>query len=332
MLELLRVPPMCVADWLNEWFESDLLKAALALPAVAGNFAGPWSPGTAANLLFQEAAAGPGVEGNAAALVAALRGACDAHGVEIRTRARVQRVVLDARRVRGVVLDSGEELQAGVVAASCDPKTLFLKLVPPGSCSARLLHRITHYRCTGTTAQVLFGLDRPPRAGDATFEFARTGAHVDEIERAFDAIKYKRFAAQPVLDIHVTSDAKPVASVLVHFAPYDLEGGWTPDAKEKLADTVTQSLSAHLDGFASSVVARHVLAPPDIEREYGVHGGDIHHGEHAIDQRLMRPAPECVDYATPIAGLFLCGSGSHPGGGLTCAPAWLATRAILERT
>jgi phytoene dehydrogenase-like protein len=231
-----------------------------------------------------------------------------------------------------VILDSGEEVQASVVAASCDPKTLFLKLVPPGACSARLLHRITHYRCTGTTAQVLFGLDRQPRCGDATFEFARTGSHVDDIERAFDAIKYKRFAVQPVLDIHVTADSKPVAAVLVHFAPFELDGGWTAAAKENLADTVTRSLDAHLDSFASSVVARQVLTPADLEREYGIHGGDIHHGEHAIDQRLMRPAPECAEYATPVGGLFLCGSGAHPGGGLTCAPAWLATRAILERT
>jgi phytoene dehydrogenase-like protein len=343
MLELLRLPPLAAADWLAEWFETDWLQATLALPAVAGNFMGPRSPGSTGNLLLQACAAGPGVEGGAPALVKALEAAARAHRADIHTSANVTEILL-GDTVRGVRLESGEELQAPVVAASCHPRQLFLNLVPRRALSFRLAHRIETYRSRGTTAQVLFALRAPlhpaagaelPAASDGAFEFAHTARSLDDIERAFDAIKYRRIPERPILEIHVPSAVIPehcppghaVVSVHVHFVPYDLEPGWGPEERERLGDRVQEIIGEHCGTL--DVVARYVLAPPDLEARYALPGGNIHHGEHSLDQLLVRPVPECSRYGTPIPGLFLSGGGSHPGGGLTCMPGTLAARAIL---
>jgi len=340
MLELLRLPPMCVADWLNEWFESDTLKAALALPAIAGTFTGPWSPGSNANLLLGEITAGPGVAGEGVGLAEALEAAARAHGVEFRTGCTVRSIALDANRACGVVLEGGERIEAKIVASACDPKHTLLELLPRGALSVRLEERIRNLRARGTTAQVLLALRSPlsfAARPDDLIEFARTGGSLDQLERAFDAVKYRRFSARPALEIHVPTVSRPdlapsggsVVSMLVHFAPYDLEGGWTAAAREQLGDTVLGILERLAPGVTATVVRREVLAPVDLETRYGLSGGHVHHGEHSIDQLLVRPAPECLRYATPIAGLYLCGSGSYPGGGLTCAPGALAAETIL---
>jgi phytoene dehydrogenase-like protein len=337
LLELLRLPNMCIADWLDEWFEDGLLKAALALPAVAGNFTGPRSPGTTANLLLHACAAGPGVEGGARALVGALESAVRAAGVEIRTGARVARIRV-AGEVRGVALEDGEELDAPVVAASCHPREVFLSLLPPAQVPTRLARRLDRYRSRGTTAQLLLALRAPlafAARPDGTPETVRIARDPWEIERAFDAIKYRKLGERPALEVHVPSLASPelappghaVVSVLVHFAPYDLEPAWNAAARERLADRVQAILEEHCRGL--DVVARHMLAPPDLEARYALPGGNIHHGEMSLDQMLARPVPECARYATPVPGLYLCGSGSHPGGGLSCMPGVLAAEAIL---
>lgn len=344
MMELLRLPPMSVADLLGEWFESDRLKAALALPAVAGTWMGPRSPTSAANLLLWEAAAGPGVEGGGPALAAALEKAARAAGAEIRTSVPVERVLSDGTGtpVKGVRLSGGEEIAAPIVAASCDPRQLFLRLVAPGTIPYRLEHNITSYRMRGTTARVLLAVKGSVRytvASDDRVEFARTGGSLNEIERAFDAVKYRTFSETPILDISVPTVSSPalapsghsVVSILIHYAPHELEGGWNDRRRRELGDRVVGLLDKHAPGVAAAVVAGEVHAPPDLEQRYGVTGGHIHHGEHALDQLLIRPAPGCTGYSTPIPGLYLCGAGSHPGGGLTCKPGALAARAILGR-
>jgi phytoene dehydrogenase-like protein len=345
MMELLRLPSMSVADWLGEWFETDLLKAALALDAVAGTWMGPRSPTSNFHLILHEAAAGPGVVGGGPALVASLEKAARAAGVEILTGACVSRILADGAGspVKGVVLDGGVEVRAPVVAASCDPKHLFLTLLPAGAIAYRLEHRVRTWRTRGTTAQVLIAVAGPVRfaaaASDDRIEFARTGGSLVEIERAFDAVKYRRFSETPILDIHVPTVSAPdlapaghsVVSILVHFAPYELEGGWDDAQRKALGDRVVAILEKHAPGIGASVVGGDVLSPADIEKRYGATGGHIHHGEHALDQILIRPTPECVGYRTPLAGLYLCGSGSHPGGGLTCRPGALAAGAILGK-
>ncbi len=340
MMDLLRVPPLSVRDWLDEWFTMDLLKAALALDAVGGNWLGPRSPGSATNLLLHEAVAGPGIEGGGHALVAALRAAAESLGVVIRTGARVARVTVHDGRAAGVALDSGEEIAAKVVAASCDPKTAFAML-PEGMVPFTLRRRIADYRMRGSTAQVLLALDKPLRFACRKGEDiarARTGADMNELERAFDAIKYRRFSERPILDIFVPSVESPdlataghaVVSMLVHYAPRDLDGGWNDDQRRRLGDAAVAVLAEHASGVKESIVSGKVLTPADIEARYGISGGHIFHGECALDQILIRPTPECSGHATPVPGFYLCGSGTHPGGGLTCAPGLLAAAAILK--
>jgi phytoene dehydrogenase-like protein len=331
---------MCVADWLDEWFGDDLLKTALALPAVAGSWTGPWSPGTAAILLLRETTGAGGVVGGPAALVAALVAAARAAAIDVRTGAEVRRIVVAGGRVAGVTLGDGTALAAPLVAASCDPRRTLLELLPHGAIELRLERRLQGYRCRGTTAHVALALDRPPRfsaAPEGPFAFARSGAHLDDLERAFDAVKYRRMSEQPALEIHLPSvtDATlappghAVASILVHFAPHDLAGGWNDGRRDELYDRVLAVLERHAPGIGRSVVGRRVLTPLDLEREYGLTGGQLHHGEQGLDQLLVRPAPECFGYRTPVEGLWLCGSGSHPGGGLTGAPGLLAAAAML---
>ncbi len=341
MLELLRLPPMPMADWLDEWFETDLLKAALALPAIGGTFLGPRSPGSNANLLLRECTAGPGVEGGGPALIAALERAARSFGAEIRTGAAVERVLADPGSVKGVQLAGGERIEARVVAASCDPKHLFLDLLPPGAIAHRLEHRIRKFRARGTTAQLLLALAAPVRFACRPeadgIAFARAASSLTHLERAFDAVKYRAFSDAPALDIHVPTVETPglapaghsVLSALIHFAPHDLRAGWDEAQKERLGDRVVEILESHAPGLKSAIVSGQLLSPRDLEERYGITGGHIHHGEHSLDQLLIRPAPECAEYRTPVPGLFLCGSGSHPGGGLTCGPGALAAASIL---
>lgn len=340
-LELARLLPMCVGDWLDEWFETDLLKAALALPAVAGTFTGPRSPGTNANLLLREAATGTGVVAGAPALTRALEKSARASGTSIRTGSRVTHLLTDGQRVEGVALDSGEELRAPVVASSADPKTTLLDLLPPGVLPRNTEEGLASYRTRGTTGQVLLALDREVAFAchsDKKIAYARTGAHILDIERAHDAVKYRTVAPEPILEIHIPTveranlapSGHAVISALVHFVPHAHDGGWDDAAKDALGECVVEQLTRHIPKIADTIVAREVLTPADIERVYNTTGGHIHHGEHALDQLLVRPAAGCHRYTTPVDGLYLCGSGSHPGGGLTCAPGALAATAIVR--
>jgi phytoene dehydrogenase-like protein len=341
MFELLRIAPMSAADWLNEWFETGCLKGALANIGLCGNFAGPRSPGSAFNLLLWECAARNHVRGGPRALIAALEKAANSQGVEIRTESEVSQIDISEGGVKGVVLKNGERIPATIVAASCDPRHTFLNLVPDAQIENRLKRRIQNIRGTGSTAKVNLALDRQlefnGRAGEK-IAFARTGHHLDHIEKAFDACKYGQFSADPVLDIHIPTVSNPdlappghsVVSILVHFVPYDLRPQWDQGQKEKLGDMVVKALEPYLPGVIDAIVGREILSPIDLETRYGLTEGHILHGEHALDQLVLRPIPECARYHTPIHGLYLCGSGSHPGGGITCGPGALAASVIAQ--
>jgi len=342
MVQLLRVPPMAVADWVNEYFRHDLVKGALAHAAIAGTWAGPWSPGTAANLLLLECTTSGSIRGGAAALASSLERAARAAGVEIRTGADVRAIAMEGSAATGVVLANGETLQAGRVAASCDPRTLFLELIPRGTLPLAFEHRAGVIRARGTTAKVHLALGRrlefASRPGER-IERARTSGSLDDLERSFDAVKYRRVSERPLLDVYVPTVSRPelapegseVVSILVHFAPHDLAGGWTPAARERLGDAVVAELARYAPGVASAVVGREVLTPGDIALRYRVSGGHVHHVEHSLDQMVIRPTIDTMQYATPVRNLFLCGSGAHPGGGVTGAPGALAAAAILRQ-
>ena len=232
------------------------------------------------------------------------------------------------------VLDSDQ------VAAACDPKHLFLKLIPPFQMTMEFERNVQHYRTRGSTAKVNLALDRYPELPgrpDLQAVFLRTGTTLDDLERAFDPVKYRDFALEPMLDIYVPTLEAPdlaptghhVFSIQAHWIPYDLEEGWSEAARDRLFECVLDTLEGYLPEIRQAVVGTQVLSPVDLERTYGVTGGHLLHGEHATDQLILRPTPECARYETPYRGLFLCGSGSHPGGGITCAPGALATQAIL---
>ncbi|MFQ5720089.1 MAG: phytoene desaturase family protein, partial [Acidobacteriota bacterium] len=274
-------------------------------------------------------------------LVAALLGAAKQHGVELRTGARVRQIRVRDSSVVGVSLEDGERIDASLIVSSCDPKRTLDALLPQGATGHRLHRRILNYRTRGTTAQVLLALNAPLRFAcdpDRPIAFARTTDTLDDLERAFDAVKYRQFSSHPVLDIHVPTVSSPdlapaghsVVSILVHFAPYDLEGGWNDEQRRILGERVRAILEEHAPGVSDAIVSGQVISPVDIEKRYGIAGGHIYHGEHGLDQLLVRPVPECARYRTPLAGLYLCGSGSHPGGGLTCAPGALAAMSILR--
>jgi phytoene dehydrogenase-like protein len=341
MQEFMRIAPMCVADWLNEWFGNNCLKAALAVAGLSGNFAAPWSPGTAFNLLVWECSARYSIKGGPQCLIAALEKAAQSQGVEIRTGSEVSEVRVSGGQVKGVVLKSGEHIHAPVVGASCDPRHAFLDLVPTNQLENWQQRRIRHIRGAGTTAKVSLALNTvlefKGRCGEK-IAFARTGRHLNHIEKAFDSCKYGQFSADPILDIHIPTVYNPdlapaghsVVSILVHYVPYGLQPQWDRSQIDKLGDTVVAALEQYAPGVTAAIVAREVLSPVDLEARYGLVRGHILHGEHALDQLILRPTPECARYQTPIKGLYLCGSGSHPGGGITCGPGALAAAVIAK--
>lgn len=351
LVELARVAPMCVADYLNERFETPLLVEALAAPAVVSTWSGPWSAGTTTHLLLRECAGGAAIAGGPPALIAALVAAARAAGADLRTGAEVAGIRLGRGRgaggagvtgVAGVTLVSGETIDAPVVVSSADPKRTMLGLLAPGSLPLKIEDEFRRLRCRGTTAKVHLALSGPLElgGGDGRRDEAIRigGGHVDHLERAFDAVKYRQFSERPHLEIRVPTVADPslapvghhVVSILASFAPYDLEGGWTEAARERLGDAVVAVLERHVPGIRRRIVAREVLTPADLEVRFALTGGQLHHGELALDQLLvMRPAPSAARYATPVPGLFLGGSGSHPGGGVRPTAGLLAAEAVL---
>ena len=353
LLEVLRILPMCTADWLGEWFESDVLRAMLAAPALYATGLGPHAPATNANLIHEACIEHGGLYGGAEGLVEALVGAATAAGVEILTTSPVDRIDIEDGHVHGVTLHDGSSVSAPAVAASCDPKTLLLDLVPGEHLSLKLRSRIRNYRARGSSAKVHLALDGLPelacRPGFAYPSRLRIGAHLADLERAADALKYRRFSPEPALDVYVpTQESAPtrelaptlesrfapaghhVFSILAHCAPYELEGGWSAARTAEFYESVLATLETHLPAVREHIVGQQILTPADLARRYRLAGGHLLHGEPALDQMLVRPVPDCTGYTSPIDGLFLCGGGSHPGGGITCAPGALAAQRILE--
>jgi phytoene dehydrogenase-like protein len=339
MIELMRLATMCVADWTRDLFQEERLQAAVALPAVQASWAGPWSAGTALSLLMTEAMGGEEIAGGPAALTEALTKAAEAQGVAITTGTRVRRIVTDGFGVGGVELEDGERIEAGRVVSSVDPKQTFLELVGSEWIDERLATDMRRLRARGTTAKVHLGIEGILELADGKAVNAmRTGETLDDIEKAYDAVKYRQMSKHPVLDVRVWDDegmcpeGHQSVSILAHFAPYDLEAGWSDETRAQLGDAVVAELERYCPGISERVVERQVLTPLDLEEQFGLTEGHVLHGEHAHDQMLfMRPSVDCAHYATPLDGLFLCGSGCHPGGGITCAPGALAARAILDR-
>ena len=354
--QLLRVLPMAIADFVAESFESDPVRAAIAMRAVGFSALGAWSMGTTAALLADSAgnnggAAGQTVyaRGGPGALADALAAAARGFGAEIRTAAEVRSVTTDDGRVTGVALTSGEEIQAGIVASGLDPKRTLLELLPPLELGPNLRWRAGNIRQPGRVARVNLGLSALPEfpAAGGREEASRrlrgrilVGATgIDDMERAFDASKYGRVsdallleATIPTLvDPSLAPDGGQVMSVIAQYVPYQLaEGSWDAAARETLGDRVVARLETVAPGITGLITAREVLTPLDLEAEYGLTGGHPYHQEPALDAWFAwRPLVGHARYRMPVEGLYLVGPGAHPGGGVTGAPAHNAVREIL---
>ena len=346
---LLRWGPMAAADLVAEWFDDDLLRATVAARGLAGALAGPWSAGTSAGILFQAALDGQATapasvpRGGIGAFSDALAHAIRANGGEIRTKSEVARIVVRGGRASGVVLSSGEEIAARAVVSGADPKTTFLRLVDSAELGPEFLQRVRNIRAWGATAKVNFALSALPAfSGDGAVRLGgriHVGPGIDALERAFDASKYGDFSDSPHLDMAIPSLLDPalaprgahVLSVFASFAPYRLKSGDWSARREELGETVEKTIAAFAPGFRELVVARRVRTPPDLEAEFGTWGGHLFHGEPALDQLFtMRPLLGWARYGSPIGGLYLCGAGTHPGGGVTGLPGWNAAREIIQ--
>ncbi len=358
MMRLLRWTPMAVADLVAEWFDTELLRATIAARGIFGTALGPRSAGSSAVLLLRAAAdsnpAGTAAfpRGGMGALTQAMAAAATRAGAEIRTGAEVARVLVKGDAVAGVALANGEEIAAKTVISNADPRRTFLCLVDPMYLEPDFLVKMQHYRCPGTVAKVNLALSALPSfsaleraasshvgAQAALAGRIHVGPEVDYLERAFDDSKYGNFSRQPYLDITIPSLSDPslappgrhVMSIYVQYAPYRLKKGDWQSQREALGNTVVSTLAAYAPNLPELVLHRQVITPQDLQETYGLTGGHIFHGELALDQLFtMRPLLGWARYRTPLRGLYLCGSGTHPGTGLTGVSGRNAAREILR--
>ena len=348
MYEALRMPPMSLHDYLGEWFEDERLRTSLSVDALFGMFRGPWSPGTAFGLVHHFLAQANGgmwafIRGGSATLPNALAAAAREAGVAVRTGAEVRRILSPDGRVTGVELANGETIPARAVVSTADPKRTFLQLADPLVLGADFQLRVRNYNSEGCVSKVNLALDGVPQIpalGDgslpAHFQIAPS---MEYIERAYDDAKHGRVSESPVLDVTVPTAVDPslapsgkhILSVLVQYTPYHLAEGRWEDRREPLGEHVLDLLQVHVPNLRSVLVGKEVLTPADLESKFGLTGGHIFHGEMTLDQQyVLRPVPGWGRYRTPIPGLYLAGSGAHPGGGITGAPGYNGARAVLE--
>ncbi len=351
MFRLLRWGPMAVADLASEYFETELLRAVIAARGVFGTFLGPWSAGSALVLLIRAAAdsdpvgSAAGAVGGMGAITQAMASAAKAAGAEIRTGAEVIEIRVQDGTATGVLLSTGEEIHAMAVISNADPKRTLLKLTDPTHLSPDFVQKLQHYRANGTVAKVNLALSGLPKftalqngAAAALKGRIHIGNEIDYLERAFDECKYGNFSRQPYLEATIPSltdptlapEGKHVMSIYMQYAPYKLKGDWE-EQRKSLGQTVVRTLAQYAPNMPELIVTHQIITPHDLEEKYGLTGGQIFHGELALDQFFtMRPLLDWARYRTPIQNLYLCGSGTHPGAGLTGGSGANAAREILK--
>ncbi len=349
---LVKLMTMSAADFLDEWFETEVLKATMSASGIIGTFLGPRSPGTAYVLLHHYMGEIDGVfrawgfaRGGTGAVSNAIAGAARRYGVDIRTEATVAEVMVQNGRVTGVALEDGTEYSAPVVLSSLDPQHTFLKLVPEKWLPPALVRDVQRFRYRGSSAKVNLALDGLPNftsrpgAGAHLHGAISISPTIDYLEQAYDDAKYGRFSRRPYMDVVIPSlidpgmapPGKHVLSIFVQYAPYHLaEGDWDSQ-REALGNAVLDTLAEFAPNIKDLVLHRQVLTPLDIERMTGLSEGNIFQGELSLQQLFfLRPAGQWSRFRTPIAGYYQCGSGTHPGGGIMGASGRLGAMAVLE--
>jgi phytoene dehydrogenase-like protein len=350
--DLVRLLTGSAADFLDDYFESDILKGFLASSAIIGTKVGPMSPGSGLVLLYHSMGEHDGEygvwgfhKGGNGGLTQVMARAAQAHGAEIRLESPVEAVLTREGRTIGVALADGTELRAPVVVSALDPRRTFLELVDQRELPADLVETITRFRFQGTSAKVNFALDGLPVFPSARDRpdlyggFVNIGPSMEYLERAFDDAKYGWYSSRPyidgalqsVIDPDMAPPGKHVMSCFIQYAPYHLKNGDWDAERETFADTVQSTLESFFPGFGDLVLHREVVTPLDIERTVGLSEGNIFAGEFLAPQMyFFRPAPGWSQYRTPIDGYYQCGSGTHPGGCVMGAPGKLASQRILR--
>jgi phytoene dehydrogenase-like protein len=349
MRDFLRVMMMNVADFVDEGLSDDRLKGLLAFDAVLGSHLGPRSPTSLLGLYYRltgETGGLPGGQsvpaGGMGAVAAAFRAAAQRAGVVIRTGAEVRRILVERGGATGVELADGSQIPGGRIVSAINPRTTLRDLVGPRHLDTELLRRVKHVRMNGAAAKLHLALDRSPEFVGLPLEHRRgrlvIAPSVNHVENAFNPSKYGEFSPHPVMEITLPSLDDPslapagayVLSAVVQYAPYDLRAGWEA-GKPRFLEAILSTLEAHAPGIRKSILHSELLTPADIETRFRMPGGHWHHGELQLDQMLMsRPVFGAERYTTPVAGLYLAGAGSHPGGGISGVPGMNAARQVLE--
>jgi phytoene dehydrogenase-like protein len=349
----IQLMTMSAADFLSQWFETDVLKATMSASGIIGTFLGVRSPGTAYVLLHHYMGELDGVfrawglpVGGTGAVSNAIAAAAREAGAEIRTASPVARIRTRHSRAVGVALANGDEIDADLVLSSVDPRLTFLKFLDSRELPSEFVEQVKRYRFRGSSAKVNLALDALPQftslpTGTAHLRGAISiSPSLEYMERAYDEAKYGHFSSRPYIDIVIPTlndpsmapPGKHILSCFVQYAPYALAGQTWDMARNSFGDTVLETLAEHAPNIRNIVLHRQVITPFDLEREFGLTEGNIFQGELSFDQLFfMRPVQGWAQYKTPIENLWMCGSATHPGGGIMGAPGRNAARRILRR-
>src|SRR6266536_2371490 len=349
---LVQLMTMSAADFLDQWFETDVLKATMSASGIIGTFLGVRSPGTAYVLLHHYMGEIDGAfrswglsRGGTGAISHAIADAAREAGAEIRTQAPITKIILQNGQAKGAVLENGDEIYADVISSSVDPRLTFMKMVGEEYLPGDFVDDIKRYKFRGSSGKVNLALDGLPDFKS----MPGTGTHlrgaisispsVEYMERAYDDAKYGRYSRRPYIDIVIPSLTDPsicppgkhVMSCFVQYAPYNLKEGTWDEKREEFGDTVIETIAEHAPNIRDIILHRQVVTPLDLEREFGLSEGNIFQGELTLEQLFfLRPAPGWAQYRSPIKNLYMCGSATHPGGGIMGASGRNAALAILK--
>ncbi len=351
---MIKLMTMSAVDLLDEWFESTELKAPMSVSGIIGTFLGVRSPGTAYVLLHHYMGEIDGAfrawgfcKGGTGTISMAIARAAESFGAEIRCEAEIDHIHIKNGKAVGVVMENGDELKAPIIVSSLDPHRTFMRMVGESHLDEDFVRSINRFQYRGSSGKVNLALDRFPdftcRPGDGPHVRGdiAIAPSIDYLERAYDDAKYGAFSKRPFLNVVIPSLTDPsvapagkhVMSIFVQYAPYDLAEGpaaW-PSQREAFGDAVIDTLAEYCPTLKDSILHRQVLTPWDLEQDFGLTGGNIFHGELSLEQLfLLRPAPRWAKYKTPIKNLWMCGSGTHPGGGVMGAPGANAARDMLQ--
>ncbi|HYW44538.1 MAG TPA: NAD(P)/FAD-dependent oxidoreductase [Bryobacteraceae bacterium] len=352
MVALVKIFTQSAAEFLDEWFESEEVKVTLATDGVIGANGGPRSPGTAYILLHHCMGGVSGhrglwgfVRGGMGAVPEAIAASARAGGAEIRTSAPVTRVLVRSGRAYAVALENGEEIEGGMIASNLDPKVTFLKLLEERDLDAEFVTAMRHFRIEGTSCKINLALSGLPEftAYPGAGPHHRATMHIcpsiEYVERAWDDAKYGRPSERPLLELTIPTMYDPslapagkhIMGIFLQYAPYTLRAGTWDELREPFGDRVIALIEEYAPNIRGIIEHRQVLTPLDLERRFGITGGNIFHGEMSLDQMfVMRPAAGWARYRTPVERLYLCGSGAHPGGGVMGAPGYNCARQMLK--